>query len=190
MARRHLDRVVWSEGMLMCPQHLQQNDLFHEATLGVNKYWEGHKLKMTFDAVYLPGAIAKGPFLIGFQEQTIDGERRRQPVGPADDLLHVLEGPPDDLAELRSIPGGDRVACNQVLYNVSRRGIEFDLLPDATLGGGSGGAAPAREITAVTLPTRASYPAVRRGRRRRPCQQRKRRAAEQQRRQPRRPALH
>lgn len=33
MARRHLDRVVWSEGMLMCPQHLQQNDLFHEATL-------------------------------------------------------------------------------------------------------------------------------------------------------------
>lgn len=37
----------------------------------------------------------------------------------------------DDLAELRAIPGGDRVACNQVLYNVSRRGIEFDLLPDA-----------------------------------------------------------
>ncbi len=33
MARRYLDRVVWSEGMLMCPQHLQQNDLFHEATL-------------------------------------------------------------------------------------------------------------------------------------------------------------
>ncbi|MCA9704630.1 MAG: type VI secretion system baseplate subunit TssK [Myxococcales bacterium] len=33
MARRHLDRVVWSEGMLMCPQHLQQNDLFHDATL-------------------------------------------------------------------------------------------------------------------------------------------------------------
>lgn len=38
----------------------------------------------------------------------------------------------DDLAELRSIPGGDRVACNQVLYNVSRRGIEFDLLADAS----------------------------------------------------------
>lgn len=33
MARRYLDRVVWSEGMLMCPQHLQQNDLHHEATL-------------------------------------------------------------------------------------------------------------------------------------------------------------
>jgi diketogulonate reductase-like aldo/keto reductase len=37
----------------------------------------------------------------------------------------------DDLAELRAIPGGDRVACNQVLYNLSRRGIEFDLLPQA-----------------------------------------------------------
>lgn len=38
---------------------------------------------------------------------------------------------PDDLRELRAIPGGDRVACNQVLYNLSRRGIEFDLLPEA-----------------------------------------------------------
>jgi diketogulonate reductase-like aldo/keto reductase len=37
----------------------------------------------------------------------------------------------DDLEELRVIPGGDRVTCNQVLYNVTRRGIEFDLLPAA-----------------------------------------------------------
>lgn len=37
----------------------------------------------------------------------------------------------DDLTELRTIPGGDRVACNQVLYNLGRRGIEFDLLPRA-----------------------------------------------------------
>ena len=41
----------------------------------------------------------------------------------------------DDLEELRAIPGGDRVACNQVLYNVSRRGIEFDLLPTARAAG-------------------------------------------------------
>ncbi|HEX6638686.1 MAG TPA: aldo/keto reductase [Steroidobacteraceae bacterium] len=38
---------------------------------------------------------------------------------------------PGDLQELRALPGGDRVACNQVLYNLSRRGIEFDLLPAA-----------------------------------------------------------
>ncbi|HUQ08724.1 MAG TPA: aldo/keto reductase [Steroidobacteraceae bacterium] len=37
----------------------------------------------------------------------------------------------DDIEELRAIPGGSGVACNQVLYNVSRRGTEFDLLPAA-----------------------------------------------------------
>lgn len=34
-----------------------------------------------------------------------------------------------DMAELVEIPGGERVAVNQVLYNLSRRGIEWDLLP-------------------------------------------------------------
>ena len=34
-----------------------------------------------------------------------------------------------DLQELEGLPGGKQVASNQVLYNVTRRGIEFDLLP-------------------------------------------------------------
>ena len=34
-----------------------------------------------------------------------------------------------DLEELVRVPGGRNVAANQVLYNPSRRGIEFDLLP-------------------------------------------------------------
>lgn len=34
-----------------------------------------------------------------------------------------------DMKELVGVPGGDRVAANQVLYNLSRRGIEWDLLP-------------------------------------------------------------
>ena len=34
-----------------------------------------------------------------------------------------------DLQELVAVPGGDAVAANQVLYNLSQRGIEFDLLP-------------------------------------------------------------
>ena len=34
-----------------------------------------------------------------------------------------------DLEELVVIPGGERVAANQVLYNLARRGAEFDLLP-------------------------------------------------------------
>jgi diketogulonate reductase-like aldo/keto reductase len=35
----------------------------------------------------------------------------------------------DDMAELLGVPGGGNVATNQVLYNLGRRGIEFDLLP-------------------------------------------------------------
>jgi diketogulonate reductase-like aldo/keto reductase len=34
-----------------------------------------------------------------------------------------------DLEELVEIPGGRSVAANQVLYNLTRRGIEFELLP-------------------------------------------------------------
>jgi hypothetical protein len=33
-----------------------------------------------WNAAYLPGAVAKGPFLIGFQEQRVDGELRSEPV--------------------------------------------------------------------------------------------------------------
>ena len=35
----------------------------------------------------------------------------------------------DDMEELVQLPGGSKVVTNQVLYNVSRRGIEHDLLP-------------------------------------------------------------
>jgi diketogulonate reductase-like aldo/keto reductase len=34
-----------------------------------------------------------------------------------------------DMEELLALPGGNGVATNQVLYNLMRRGIEFDLLP-------------------------------------------------------------
>lgn len=35
----------------------------------------------------------------------------------------------DDMRELASVPGGDACAVNQLLYNLTRRGIEWDLLP-------------------------------------------------------------
>jgi diketogulonate reductase-like aldo/keto reductase len=35
----------------------------------------------------------------------------------------------DDMEEVLSLPGGDKIATNQVLYNLMRRGIEWDLLP-------------------------------------------------------------
>ncbi|WP_369188828.1 aldo/keto reductase [Streptomyces sp. R08] len=34
-----------------------------------------------------------------------------------------------DMVELTALPGGDAVAADQVLYNLSRRGVEWDLLP-------------------------------------------------------------
>ncbi|WP_029009408.1 aldo/keto reductase [Azospirillum halopraeferens] len=36
---------------------------------------------------------------------------------------------PADMEELADTPGGDGVQTNQVLYNLTRRGIEYDLLP-------------------------------------------------------------
>lgn len=36
---------------------------------------------------------------------------------------------PEDMAEILATPGGEECATNQVLYNLSRRGPEFDLLP-------------------------------------------------------------
>lgn len=35
----------------------------------------------------------------------------------------------DDMEALFRVPGGERCAANQVLYNLSRRGIEHDLMP-------------------------------------------------------------
>jgi len=49
-----------------------------------------------------------------------------------DDVAEVRTG---DLQELQGVAGGKQVASNQVLYNVSRRGIEFDLLPRSRAAG-------------------------------------------------------
>jgi diketogulonate reductase-like aldo/keto reductase len=35
----------------------------------------------------------------------------------------------DDMEELVSVPGGDACATNQILYNIARRGPQYDLLP-------------------------------------------------------------
>ncbi|TQM13285.1 aldo/keto reductase [Pseudonocardia kunmingensis] len=67
--------------------------------------------------------------------------RGRSPLGDTvaafDDLVHdgkirywgVSNLDAEDLAELAAVPGGDAVATDQVLYNLTRRGVEHDLLP-------------------------------------------------------------
>lgn len=37
----------------------------------------------------------------------------------------------DDMSEIARASGGDAISTNQVLYNLTRRGIEYDLLPQA-----------------------------------------------------------
>lgn len=69
MARRYLERVVWSEGMLMCPQHLQQQDLFLEATLasrlaGVSPYDYG-VAALGIDEGELSGGVLKVSEFVG-----------------------------------------------------------------------------------------------------------------------------
>lgn len=54
-------------------------------------------------ASYIPGIVARGPFLIGFQEQQIDGELRKEPV------IHVdLDHPRVSMSEGTPVflPGG------------------------------------------------------------------------------------
>ncbi len=38
----------------------------------------------------------------------------------------------DDMAEAAELPGGNEIAANQVLYNLMRRGIEWDVIPWCT----------------------------------------------------------
>jgi hypothetical protein len=52
-----------------------------------NLYLQGER----WNASYVPGAIAKGPFLIGFQERRVDGDVRREPVIHVD-LEHARVG--------------------------------------------------------------------------------------------------
>ena len=56
----------------------------------------------------------------GFEKLKGDGKIRHWGVSNFD---------ADDLEELFSIDGGDACATDQILYNVARRGPEFDLLP-------------------------------------------------------------
>jgi diketogulonate reductase-like aldo/keto reductase len=58
--------------------------------------------------------------LEGFQRLERDGKIRYHGVSNFDRA---------DMAEWAALQGGDTVAANQVLYNLSRRGPEWDLVP-------------------------------------------------------------
>jgi len=91
-----------------------------------------------WDATYVPGIIARGPFLIGFQEAVVDGETRRNPVIHVDldhPRVNENEGEPAFMPQGGNSPYLDHVA--KVLSGI-RDGLElskamFDTLTEADL---------------------------------------------------------
>lgn len=66
------------------------------------------------------GSIPLAETVEGFAELLSDGLIRRWGVSNFDT---------DDMIELTDVPRGDGVQTNQVLYNLARRGPEFELIP-------------------------------------------------------------
>jgi diketogulonate reductase-like aldo/keto reductase len=70
--------------------------------------------------LHWPGSVPIADTIAAFAELQRAGKIRHYGVSNFD---------ASDMAELWSVPGGPATATNQVLYNLSRRGIEWDLLP-------------------------------------------------------------
>ena len=70
--------------------------------------------------LHWPGEFALAETVAAFEELQRAGKIRHWGVSNFD---------VDDMDELLAAPGGASVATNQVLYNLTRRGIEYDLLP-------------------------------------------------------------
>ncbi|MDF2972460.1 MAG: aldo/keto reductase [Microvirga sp.] len=66
------------------------------------------------------GSIPLEETVAGFEELRRSGKIRHWGVSNFD---------VDDMEELLGVPAGENCATNQVLYNVTRRGPEFDLIP-------------------------------------------------------------
>jgi hypothetical protein len=84
-------------------------------------------------ATYIPGIVARGPFLIGFQEQNIDGELRNEPVIHVDldhPRISRTEGEPVFLPHGGNSPYLEHVAT--VLRGI-REGIDLSKAMFATL---------------------------------------------------------
>lgn len=74
-----------------------------------NLFLEGER----WVANYIPGFAARGPFLIGFQEQQVEGERRREPVihvNLDDPRISHTEGEPLFLPQGGNSPYLERIA--------------------------------------------------------------------------------
>nr|WP_281244960.1 aldo/keto reductase [Tropicimonas isoalkanivorans] len=76
--------------------------------------------------LHWPGQVPLSETVKGFERLVEAGMIRQWGVSNFD---------PQDMRALLDVPGGDAVATNQVLYNLSCRGVEWDLLPEARAAG-------------------------------------------------------
>ena len=77
-----------------------------------------------WDANYIPGVIARGPFLIGFQQQEVGGESREAPVIHVDldhPRVSQTDGQPAFMPQGGNSPYLDRIAT---VLNGIREGLE------------------------------------------------------------------
>jgi aldehyde reductase len=70
--------------------------------------------------LHWPGPVALDETVQGFESLQKDGKIRHWGVSNFDTAL---------MRELQEVPGGAAVQTDQVLYNLGRRGVEWDLLP-------------------------------------------------------------
>src|SRR5215207_3163571 len=70
--------------------------------------------------LHWPGSIPLAETVAGFEALALTGKIRHWGVSNFDT---------GDMEELFAVPGGDVCAANQILYNLSRRGPEHDLMP-------------------------------------------------------------
>jgi diketogulonate reductase-like aldo/keto reductase len=70
--------------------------------------------------LHWPGSVPLEETLTAFEALTESGDIRFWGVSNFDT---------SDMKELAGLPGGAAVATDQIVYNLTRRGIEFDLLP-------------------------------------------------------------
>src|SRR5690606_14413123 len=88
------------------------NEFQSVALLGFNKDENLFLADDRWNASYIPGVVARGPFMIGFQTQEIDGELRKEPV------IHVdMDNPRISNSEGESVfkeHGGNTPSLEQV----------------------------------------------------------------------------
>jgi diketogulonate reductase-like aldo/keto reductase len=99
------------------PQHATQAGTVAACNASLKRLNTGH---LDLYLLHWRGSVPLEDTLAGFDQLTKAGKIRNWGVSNFD---------VDDMEELIGLSGGTHVQTNQVLYNLSRRGIEFDLIP-------------------------------------------------------------